>query len=292
MSEWNCNICQYEEIRENLPATWTARFGNKPDWLCAYIQDKTHLAGLCLFSIDKDDKVLNVHFIFVLMGDRRKGVASLLMRHIFKEYNTEMKCRIYYERFETSDVQHEFLCSLGFKCEELNASIYYVNRTGWVQNVLPRINLWARKAIDCTYINWQDMDMSLRKTWQDICADGTVPDGLNPGYYSQSKYKKIFFHTSEGKPLGWVVVSLKLNDIVSLDVIYILPALRGGSTVFSMYEQTTDFVFHTWPETTGLYFQLDTQDEQLCCFYNRLLRNTAYTCMKKYKYELSLLQTT
>ena len=291
MSGWSCNICRYEEVRENLPATWTERLGVQPDWLCAYVQDNTHLAGLCLFSVNQGEKVLTVHFILVLAGDRRRGVATLLMRHIFKEYGSNMKCRIYYECSDTADSLHQFLSSLGFISEELNASMYHVDRHEWVQNVLPRISMWARRA-KCAYTDWQNMDMSMRSTWQKICAKAGVSEGLNPECYRQSKYEKLFFHTQDGKPLGWVVVSLKPEQTASLDVIYILPQYRGGGTVFAMYEQTTDFVFRRWPGTTGLHFQLDTQDCQLCRFYARLLRDADYRCRKKYKYELSLLPTT
>ena len=292
MSDWSCNICRYEEVKENLPASWTKRFGYKPEWFCAYAQDDTHMSGLCFFSIDKDEKVLTVHFILVLSDNRRRGVATLLMRYIFDRYGKGMVCRIYHERSDTPDVLHHFLYSLGFKAEELNASLYYVDRTVWVSNVLPRINLWAHRAIETIYINWKQMGKNIREEWRGKLDGSDVSKGLNPIYYVHDKYEKIFFHTADGKDVGWVVVSQRPNNFASLDVIYIFPSFRGGGTVFSMYSQITEFVFRTWPDTNGLYFQLDTQDIQLCRFYTRLLKDANYTCRKKDKYELSLFPTT
>lgn len=293
MGRWVCNHCPYSDIRDSLPASLTEKIGEQPRWLCAYIHDDEHLAGLALFDWDEAEKTVQIHFIHVLSTDRRKGAGTGLVNYLARTFAGSVKALHIIVGCDEKSVELDtFLRKTGFCPQELNGSVYYVNRSEWTQNVLPRIDLMARRAVVCTHSGWSELDGVLQAAWTQIFTSEGVVYNLRPDIYDAERYEKLFFHTTDGLPVGWVVVSLLAGHTVSLDVIYVLPAYRGQGTVFSLYAQTTAYVYHKWPQLDGLQFQLDTLDISLVRFYNRLLRNADYVCRKKFLYELPVSQTT
>lgn len=288
-TDWTFGCNAYEEIRELLPATLTSAWGSRPDWSCAYVADDTRLTGLCIFSTDNKNGVLHIHYLFITPDCRRKNLGTDLLAYTFRQAGAARLARILMNRPDGPDARDAFLRKAGFTPQELNGSIYHVSRTEWTDKALPRINALGRRAGNFSYVTWQEMNAEEKQRWTEMSDSDEVFVNLRPGRYDTDSYQRLFFHDDTGKPVGWVVISLKNSVTVSLDVIYVLPEWRGGGTVFALYAMATEFACRTWPQINGLHFQLDTGDTSLVRFYHRLLRDARFTCHKMYSYEIPLV---
>lgn len=250
--------------------------------------------GICVVECMDEEKTIEIRFLYVLEKYRRQGIATGMFKFLSEWYgNGFVSCRLVMSRMKEHDVMHSLLMSLGFINEELNGTLYIVDKHNWSEKVMPTIRLFAGK----TSMNYQCRKLSelSDNEWVQLktaIMQPDVPIALRPDEYEGDEHVKIIFYTPDDKLVGWVVLTYYEGCEVTLSVIYILPEYRGGSLVFSLYETATLYVFEHWPKVDRLHFYLDTQDTALGNFYGRLLRNAQYECMKKYKYELSLLQTT